>query len=206
MSIISGYDDERNLLFITDCNFVKHGLTLLNKDYTLYEIPLTYKIYEEIWQESHDFFFESNKNLGYHFFTISKSNSFIPISYNELLEKIILIHKKGENQLIKVIENFEEWMDNEHSDEIILGFRRDFYGQLKVFFDTLKRSVSTNDYKMQLIDKFYNSYIKNREIITSRLITNILENKKIETNKRINYIDKISYYDKKLIELISCCI
>lgn len=203
MSIISGYDDERGLLFIVDCNFVKHNLTLHNKDYTLYEIPLTNKIYEEIWQESHDFLFESNKNLGYHFFTISKSDSSLPISYQHLLKKILLIYQKGENQLIKVIKNFEEWTNNEDNEEIILGFRRDFYGQLKVFFDTLKKSVGTNTRKIQLIDEFYDSYLKNREMIISRLIATILGSKKLDKTKQVDYINRISHYDNELFELIS---
>lgn len=37
MLLITGYDIERSLILITDCNMVRHELPLLVKDYTLYD-------------------------------------------------------------------------------------------------------------------------------------------------------------------------
>ena len=52
MIMISGYNLEDDILLVNDCNFVRHGLELVEKEYTVYQVALETRGVERIWKNS----------------------------------------------------------------------------------------------------------------------------------------------------------
>lgn len=52
MILISGYDRDEEILIVNDCNFINHGLPLINKDYTIYQAAMRFESVRHIWEVS----------------------------------------------------------------------------------------------------------------------------------------------------------
>ena len=139
--MISGYDDERKLLFIVDCNMVEHGLSLYSKEYTLYQLPLTYNIFREIWEGSHEFF--KRKSIPFYgkSFTVKKQSCVKEnIDIKHVLTKSFI---PDDSAIVKFIGSLTETTTYEDVDFIYI--RRVALRQLVVLFDTVDSIISSEE-------------------------------------------------------------
>lgn len=189
--IINGYDNERNLLLVCDCNIVDHGLELKNPKYTIYQLPLTCEIFRSIWIKSNLFFESSYQDFYNNQYIIKRINTDSIFSFNYYLESTIKNCSPENNLLIANLEYLFIKKDKDNPDtinEIFRGLRRDFLGQLKVLFDTLIICTPSNCFsQIEKIKKCYDSFYNYRNTLLSRLQIDLLRKKEFN----IDYFETI---------------
>lgn len=200
MLLITGYDIERSLILITDCNMVRHELPLLVKDYTLYELAITKDIFNTIWKESEKVFSNKYCGLKNNFYTITKkdNNLYICNKYDFIKETVANYNFKTNNCTLK-LNTLEEIKDIYLSD-FFRDVRRDYWAQFTVLFNFLSDydKNRSND-----IHSFKENFLKQRNILLTKLQTKF-SNKSID---RFDYLKescmKIIHQDEQIFNLLN---
>lgn len=197
--MVTGYDEENQKLFIVDCNIVEHGLILPNKDYTLYQIPITFDIFEGIWKGSQLFLRESDNPIAYNLYSISAdvSDAIQKDALTVLTNILDSINKtdKRESLLsfyISRINNFED------VDEFSM-VRRTTLLQLKSLFDLVEKAIS-DKVLFESWAKEKDNFINLRKILIGRLEIDYRKGKLLTEEEQDKIRDMAIDQEKKLLD------
>lgn len=201
MLIINGYDDARKIILVVDCNIVDHGLEFINKEYTLYQLPLSFDVFKLIWEESQ--IVTSNYSfLDQTFFTITKKQTeSFNFVFNNLIEKFIFSIPYYNNLCTKIdwLNKHKCLLDKKSIEAFFVDIHRENIGQFKVFFDTL-RIFCKSSLTCENIANFEQIYMLTKKKIISRLQASILHKSNCDLSIIQNQINKL---DKELFAFLS---
>lgn len=167
--MITGYDEDKQILLVVDSNVVDHGLNLYNKDYTLYQIPLTYIIFQEVWEESYLVFKDKQKSFFNRIFAVKLEEQLFEIPNICFVMKDIYNHE--DSALIRVIDmilNEDVTKENKINFDLI---RRTTVRQMAVMFDVLQEAAK-NEKKLKELKMIRHNTFLVRESIINRLEIN----------------------------------
>lgn len=173
MIMITGYDIERQLLLVVDCNIVEHGLPLQNREYTLYQLPLTFDIFKNIWEGSNMYFERSNNPFLGTVYAVSLRMEPSPAEINDMriCKKIFSLMNSQNSLLARYVSDLNgEDLQIESADEFIL-IRRQAHLQLTVVFDLYEKILGVGPYADEW-QSIRSLFFKDREALINRLEIN----------------------------------
>ncbi len=140
MIMISGYNLEDDILLVNDCNFVRHGLELVKKEYTVYQVALETRGVERIWKNSMAALCKTPGN--YCFYGLRQSGE-VHLSAPDYIEKFLSFRLTSDDIMRRNSRYREEALrtvtiQKNDARGYISYIRRNYLGWLHPFFDYFK--------------------------------------------------------------------
>lgn len=202
--MVTGYDDERELIFITDCNIVEHGLQLLNKEYTLYQLPLSYKIFKEIWTDSHSYLSDARHYFAYKIYTVKPEGNQLFSCQDDFVAALRVIFPTESDKRYTLIKKYVNDLirnrDSTELERIFRFIRRETYLQHTVLFDALEDLI--DDQLKSKWGKLRTEYMKCRGMMLNRLYMSFIDSGQIDEEIIRDKMPKIIEMEDLFIDYI----
>lgn len=202
MIMISGYDLENQLLIVNDCNFVKHGLNVVVKNYTVYQVALEMRSVEKIWEKSTVFI---GKETGYHLYALKEKGKEHPLA-SEYISDFLSQKMKDNNAFGKsdVYKNeILKASTMKRSDDVagyIFFIRRNFLGWLHPFFDYF--SFQEKENITWTVNKLADKLYKVRHEQISRIHIRMLRSTGVTRQYILSLIEESEKIEEELFDFL----
>ncbi|MCI9439378.1 MAG: hypothetical protein HFH85_19970 [Lachnospiraceae bacterium] len=159
MILINGYDQDDDILLVNDCNFVNHGLEIINKEYTFYQVALHTHSIERIWNDSITTLKFSLGEYCLYSLQEAKTEHLEATSYMQMFFSA----KFAPNNLSNITNQYRAaildayTIPNDAVNDFIFDIRRKYLGWLHPFFDYFNY-IERDDIKVnikKLADNLY---------------------------------------------------
>lgn len=198
MIMISGYDLEDDTLLVNDCNFVKHGLELVEKEYTIYQVALETKSIERILRKSMVALNITSEE--YCLYGLKEAGEVHPRASNYiknfLSPRLISDDVLRKNDLYRVVLLRASAVQKSDARDYITYIRRNYLGWLHPFFDYFKfQEINEITEKMEkLADKIY----KIRDSQLYKIHMRLLRESEITERYIADFLDEVEAIESEI--------
>ena len=210
--LISGYDEERKLIFIRDyipgvisSNYLDEKLTTINK------LQITKDIFNYMWNKGNSDLSGYNSNYKNSLYIVEKHSNCEINNYLELINHFLNHFNINETYVadaIKNYKNFESFEKDEDIESYAYRFRRRFHLRIESIFNIMEKCFSFLSFESKIKNEyidFKKAFLTKKEIIMNKIIKKAISKKNMTEIERTDFIETIEKMDHQLMNLIKKC-
>ncbi len=201
--LISGYDDEKSLVYVREFIHVRSLVRALTMADALAELPLPYTVLGEAWEQSNAAFQSRQPMYHNRLFAVEDSGVAPFDGEREMLEDFLAEFDPDRNQLAELVRGFNDRLEGVN-DRTIEAIRTDYYGSLRMLFDGFERLLKDlpdpSPFVQRLI-RLEESMRSGRKRLISKLHAEALRKQQLGADEIEWVLRELSAHDQELTEL-----
>ncbi len=198
--IVNEYGENNRTFGIKEASLVRDVVNTYENSDIFFSLQVTFDMLKDIFDESNKQYIKENQIFANSIYSMHRIED-ISIDTNEVIKKSLLLFKDYKNDLINIINSYNEQIEKfKYYTELI---RRRFYGCIKPIFHFLYDHCNQNNLDTALTENTEEIIEDTRKEALNFLYKACITGTKITREKQNDLCSKVLDSDEKLINLIT---